>query len=213
MGVNKKSISAQALMEMKNIKSAIKEESKDTLKALLSEAVKDVLRESIEEDDDMEIFDGDKKDDDCCEKCGKCGDECTCDKKDADGNEESKSEKSGDLEEAGQDDELAAQEDPNAAGAGVDPNAQAAAGDGEGMDAAMNAPVPGDGQEQDDFTAQYQAGDEDTLDLTGEQDIQNVLKVYKSLSNDDQVVVTKDGGKINLQDNGTGAEYIIDLGT
>ena len=205
MSVKKKSISAQALMEMKDITNAIKEESKETLKAMLSEAVKDVLRESIDDDDDdMEIFDDDDEKDDkenCCDKCGKCGDECKCDKKDADGK------KSGEIEEVGE--QLPAEEDPNAAAAPAqDPNMAAAGGD-----QAMNAPAEGEGEAQDDFAAQYQAGDEDTLDLTGEQDIENVLKVYKSLSNDDQVVVTKDGGKINLQDNGTGAEYIIDLGT
>ena len=79
---------------------------------------------------------------------------------------------------------------------------------------AQQAPAEGEGVEgQDDFMAQYQAGDEDTLDLTGEQDIQNVLKVYRALSDDDQVVVKKEGNKVSLQDNGTGAEYIIDLGT
>lgn len=226
MGVNKKSISAQALMEMKDIKKAIKEESKETLKAMLSEAVKDVLRESIEGDDDMEIFDGDKEmdDDKCCEKCGKCGDECKCEKKDAERKEKPKSKKeSGDLEEDGQDDELAAQEDPNAAGAGMDqmaqmgqmdPNAQGA----EGMDAAMNAPAQGDGTQEDDLAAQDGTGDEDTIDLTREQDIQNVLRVYKALPKNAQIVVTKmknDNGSemLNLSDNETGAEYIIDLGT
>ena len=67
MSVNKKSISSQALLEMDKIKSAIKEESKNTIKAMLSEAVKNALRESIEDDDDddMEILDDDKE---CCPK-------------------------------------------------------------------------------------------------------------------------------------------------
>ena len=78
MSVNKKSISSQALLEMNEIKNAIKEESKNTIKAMLSEAVKNALRESIEDDDDdMEILDDDKE---CCPKCGKCGDECKCEK-------------------------------------------------------------------------------------------------------------------------------------
>ena len=204
MSVNKKSISSQALLEMNEIKNAIKEESKNTIKAMLSEAVKNALRESIEDDDDdMEILDDDKE---CCPKCGKCGDECKCEKKDAEGKDDEKSEKkdSGELDEVGDDEEV-----PADAQAAQDPamNAQPAAD-------AQAAPADGDGAEgQDDFMAQYQAGDEDTLDLTGEQDIQNVLKVYRALSDDDQVVVKQDGGKINLQDNGTGAEYIIDLGT
>lgn len=204
MSVNKKSISSQALKEMDEIKNAIKEESKNTIKAMLSEAVKDAIRQSIDDDDDdMEILDDDKE---CCPKCGKCGDECKCEKKDAEGKDDEKSEKkdSGELDEVGDEEEVPADEQ-----AAQDPamNAQPAAD-------AQAAPAEGDGAEgQDDFMAQYQAGDEDTLDLTGEQDIQNVLKVYRALSDDDQVVVKQDGGKINLQDNGTGAEYIIDLGT
>ena len=84
MSVNKKSISTQALMEMNDIKKAIKEESKNTIKAMLSEAVKDALRESVEEEDDMEILEGE---DECCPKCGECGDKCKCEKKDAEGKE------------------------------------------------------------------------------------------------------------------------------
>jgi hypothetical protein len=205
MSVNKKSISSQALAEMNEIKNAIKEESKNTIKAMLSEAVKNALRESIdEEDDDMVITDGDE---DCCPKCGKCGDECKCEKKDADGKDDKKSDKkdSGELDEVGEDEQVPAEDGAVAQDPAM--NAQPAAG-------AQAAPAEGEGAEgQDDFMAQYQAGDEDTLDLTGEQDIQNVLKVYRALSDDDQVVVKQDGGKISLQDNGTGAEYIIDLGT
>ena len=203
MSVNKKSISSQALLEMNEIKNAIKEESKNTIKTMLSEAVKEALRESIDnDDDDMEILDDDKE---CCPECGKCGDECKCEKKGAKGKDDKKSEKkdSGELDEVGDEEEV-----PANAQATQDPamNAQA--------QAAPQAPAQGEGVEgQDDFMAQYQAGDEDTLDLTGEQDIQNVLKVYKALSDDDQVVVKQDGNKVSLQDNGTGAEYIIDLGT
>ena len=192
-------------MEMTDIKKAIKEESKNTIKALLSEAVKDALREAVEDDDDdMEIIGGDD-DKECCPECGKCGDECECGKKDAEGKDDDESDEmkdSGELDEVGAEDEVPAEGEP-----AQDPamNAQAPV--------APQAPAAGEGDAtQDDFMAQYQAGDEDTLDLTGEQDIQNVLKVYRALNDDDQVVVKKDGNKINLQDNGTGAEYIIDLG-
>lgn len=210
MSVNKKSITSQALKEMDAIKSAIKEESKNTIKAMLSEAVKNALRESIDDDDDMEILDDDK---DCCPECGKCGDECKCGKKDADGKDDKKSEKkdSGELDEVGEDEQIpaddgAAAQDPAMNAPAQDPTATAQGG-------AEGAPAEGEGAGQDDFMAQYQTGDADTLDLTGEQDIQNVLKVYRALSDEDQVVVKQDGNKISLSDNGTGAEYIIDLGT
>ena len=201
MSVNKKSIATQALMEMDDLKNAIKEESKSTIKTMLSEAVKDALRESVDEDDDMVILEGKNCGKD--EKCKKGSKDC-CGKKSCNGK------KSGLIGEAGEEDEMAAQQTGAMNQAYQDQAGQA--------QAAMNAQMPqateaGVGEEgQDDFAAQYQAGDEDTLDLTGEQDIQNVLKVYKSLSDDDQVVVKQEGNKINLQDNGTGAEYIIDLG-
>lgn len=216
MSVNKKSITSQALMEMDEIKKAIKEESKSTIKAMLSEAVKNALRESVEDDDDdMEILDDDKE---CCPECGKCGDECKCDKKDAEGKDDKKSKKSGEIEEDGEEDEMTAAQtgamDPTLQDPAMNAQAQDPAA-AQGQDpAAAQAPEGGEGEEaQGDFMAQYQAGDEDTLDLTGENDMAQVLKVYKSLSDDDQIVVKKEGSKINLQDNGTGAEYIIDLGT
>ena len=61
---NKKSVAAQALLEMDSIVSAIKEESKKTLGGLLTEAVKGALRESVEEDDDKdyEVVDDEKND-------------------------------------------------------------------------------------------------------------------------------------------------------
>jgi len=205
MSVNKKSISSQALLEMNEIKNAIKEESKNTIKAMLSEAVKNALRESIDDDDDdMEILDDDKE---CCPKCGKCGDECKCEKKDAEGKDDKKSEKkdSGELDEVGEDEQVPA--DDQAAAQDPAMNAQPAAD-------AQAVPAEGEGAEgQDDFMAQYQAGDEDTLDLTGEKDIRNVLRVYKELPDDAQIVVKREGDTIKLQDNDAGTSYIIDLGT
>ena len=197
MSVNKKSISSQALLEMNELRDAIKCETKNTIKTMLHEVVKDVIRESID-DDDMEIIDDEEKEEKC-PKCGKDGKDCECDKNDAEceSDDEACEKESGEVDEASEEEEIPAEP--------ADAQVQAPA---------MNAPAEGEGEtEQDDFMAQYQAGDEDTLDLTGEKDIQNVLKVYRALSDDDQVVVKQDGGKISLQDNGTGAEYIIDLGT
>lgn len=210
MSVNKKSITSQALKEMDVIKNAIKEESKNTIKAMLSEAVKNALRESIDDDDDdMEILDDDK---DCCPKCGKCGDECKCEKKDASGKDDKESDEkdSGELDEVGEDEQVPAEDGAAAQDPAMNAQTQDPAMAQQGV---QQAPAEGEGAEgQDDFMAQYQAGDEDTLDLTGA-GMDEVLKVYRALSDDDQIVVKKEGGKINLQDNETGAEYIIDLGT
>lgn len=77
--------------------------------------------------------------------------------------------------------------------------------------AQQNAPENGGGEEGWNEFSDYQAG-EDTYDLTGEDDYEKVVKVYRLLKDDDQVVVRKDDNKIHLSDNETGNEYLIDLG-
>ena len=54
MSTKNKNIASQALLEMDAITSAIKEESKKSMKSLLSEAVKTALRESCDEEDDKD---------------------------------------------------------------------------------------------------------------------------------------------------------------
>lgn len=41
---------------------------------------------------------------------------------------------------------------------------------------------------------------------------EDIVKVYKLLTNDDQIAINKDGEKVEIKDNETGAEYIIDMG-
>jgi len=182
---NKKSVAAEALMEMDNIKQTIKEESKSTIASLLKEAVKDFMRDEIDgdDDDDMEIQDDEKETTDG-------GFE----------NSESDSDTDGDFPK-GNDFEDVPEDEP-----------------GEGND----AEVPEEGGEED--AAGEQEGDEwsefddlkvgdDTYDLTGEKDYDKVVKVYKLLKDEDNVIVKKDGDKVTLKDGANDAEYVIDLGT
>ena len=194
---NKKNIASQALLEMESLKDSIKEESKNTLKSMLADVVKDVLRESVEEDEeekDYEVVDDEKNAEDSDDK----------DTKD--------SEKSGEVSE---DDAMSNEEEP------VDGMDQGAAEAPEmGQEGDMNQPVDaqeaseesGEGEDEWDNYSQYQVGD-NTYDLTGEEDYDQIVKVYKLMKDEDQVVVKKDGSTLQLQDNGTGAEYVIDLGT
>lgn len=194
---NKKNIASQALLEMESLKDSIKEESKNTLKSMLADVVKDVLRESVEEDEeekDYEVIDDEKNAEDSDDK----------DTKD--------SEKSGEVSEDGA---MGNEEEP------VDSTGQEAAEAPEaGQEGEMNQPVDaqeapeesGEGEDEWDNYSQYQVGD-DTYDLTGEEDYDQIVKVYKLMKDEDQVVVKKDGSTLQLQDNGTGAEYVIDLGT
>lgn len=194
---NKKNIASQALLEMESLKDSIKEESKNTLKSMLADVVKDVLRESVEEDEDekdYEVVDDEKNAEDSDDK----------DTKD--------SEESGEVSEDGA---MGNEEEP------VDSMGQEAAEAPEmGQEGDMNQPVDaqeapeesGEGEDEWNNYSQYQVGD-DTYDLTGEEDYDQIVKVYKLMKDEDQVVVKKDGGTLQLQDNGTGAEYVIDLGT
>lgn len=71
--------------------------------------------------------------------------------------------------------------------------------------------APAEGSEWDEYS-DYQVGD-NAYDLTGEKDHDKVMKVYKLLTDDDNVVVKQDGSTIQLKDGEAGTEYVIDLGT
>jgi hypothetical protein len=66
-----------------------------------------------------------------------------------------------------------------------------------------------DGDEWADFD-KYKISD-DEYDFTNAED-EEIVKVYKLMKNDDQILVHKDdNGNVNIQDNETGAEYLIKL--
>jgi len=70
-----------------------------------------------------------------------------------------------------------------------------------------------DGDEEgknDDNFSEFEV-DDNTLDLTGASD-EDLIKVFKKVQGDTAVEVTQSGdGKVEVSDNETGAEYIIDL--
>lgn len=177
-----KSMVSQALLEMDEITSAIKEESKKSLKNLLSEAVRDALRESCEEEEkDYEIEDDEQND--------------TQDN----------------IEDSGNSDDSSAEGDVSAEPADENPEMEPVGDEtGSEMDA-QEAPENGESDDEWNDFSKYQVGD-DTYDLTGENDYESVVKVYKLLKDEDQVIVKKDGDKIQLKDDSVGTEYVIDLG-
>lgn len=59
-----------------------------------------------------------------------------------------------------------------------------------------------------ELPADLDMGDEEELDLTGASD-EEVIAVFKKMSDDDEVEVVKDESGIHLTDNETGAEYYI----
>ena len=166
---NKKSVAAETMTELEEIKRTIKEESKSTIQNLLQEAVKDYMRDAIdgdEEEDDVEIQDDEKE---------PAEDESEKDEKSTDSEPESDFPAATDFEdvEGGKDDE-------------------------EGKDGEdTKAPGAEDAPEGDEWAEfdKYKV-DDDTYDLTGEKDYDSVVKVYKLLKDEDNVVVKKDGDKL-----------------
>ena len=176
---NKKSTLTQALLEMEEITSAIKEESKKSLNALLSEAVRDAIREGCNEEDEEDAY------------------------------EVVDDEKNDAIDTENEPDATDSVEDAEKVEDGEDVQDVNTSGD---VDAAQDAPEVGDGEEDWNEFEKYQVGD-DTYDLTGENDYESVVKVYKLLKDEDHVIVKKDGNKIQLKDDSVGTEYVIDLGT
>jgi hypothetical protein len=194
---NKNTVS-QALLDMDTIMSAIKEESKKSLNVMLNEAVRDVLREACcKEDDEYDVIDDEEKET----------------KEEKDGNEETdkKSEEEDSEIDEYQDDETEQtpqepQQDEEMPEQGVEQPE-----DGDVEVGPQEEPEEADGDEWGKY-AGYQV-DKDTYDLTGENDKETVAKVYKLLTNDDNIIVRQDGDTIQLTDNEAGTEYVIDLGT
>lgn len=196
MSTKNKNIASQALLEMDAITSAIKEESKKSLNALLSEAVKNALRESCDEDDDKDYEVQEDNEDN----------ENASDDKE---NNQKKSENEVGSPEIGNENEPGNEE------MSQPQTAEPQMGEEQGVPAESPEMPQGDeegGEEGWDEFSDYQVGDSNTYDLTGENDYDTVVKVYKLLNDEDQVVVKKDGDTIKLQDNEAGTEYVIDLG-
>lgn len=130
------------------------------------------------------------------------------------------------LKESIEDDE----DDDDKASAAADDSADAVADSTEGGESSTDGAAAAEPDSSDDATAgeepvvdEPESGDDEwadfddykvadgEYDLTGEEDDAKLAKVWRALSDTDEVVVTQQSdGKIELKDNGTGAEYLID---
>lgn len=200
MSTKKNSVVSQALVEMDEIVSAIKEESKKSLNAMLKESVRDALREGCcDEDDDYEVLDGEDKG-----------------KKDAENKEEKDSKKSAksDVDENGfnnpanQPQDEKPQPEVGAADAAA---AEGGSFNEPGGNEAPEASAEGGDEEGFDEFSEYNVGD-NAYDLSGEKDLNKAIKIYKLLNNDDKVVVKMEDNQVHLTDNEANTEYVIDLG-
>ena len=177
----------ESLLDYNTLANSLKENTESAVKALLSEAVRDTYAKLLSEDDDKDYEEGEVED---------TSSDITNDAE------------SSDVVDDGQAD----------ADAGMDAEGgEAEGGELEGGDSAIESDpvddgaVEGEGGDEWAEFDKYKVSD-DEYDFTNAED-EEIVKVYKLMKNDDQILVHKDdNGNVNIQDNETGAEYLINLG-
>jgi len=179
----------ESLLDYNTLANSLKENTESAVKALLSETVRDTYAKLLSEDDDKDYEEGEVEDtsSDITNDAVSNNDESTEVVDDVDTGMEAETPTDDAAEEIdGGDDAM---------------NDDAVEDDGEAADG---------GDEWAEFD-KYKVSD-DEYDFTNAED-EEIVKVYKLMKNDDQILVHKDdNGNVNIQDNETGAEYLINLG-
>lgn len=178
MSKENKNTVKEALLEMQNIKNAIKEESTSTIKELLGEAVKDAIRESISSEENC--------DGESCED----GKKKAASKKDTDKKDIIIDDVDADTDE----DETSGEQDM----------------DTEPEDADEKAPEVDDTDDENADVSKYDIGD-GTYDITGVKDFNELFSILKNMDDGEMLAVKCEDGNLKVNDEETGAEYVIDL--
>ena len=181
----------ESLLDYNNLANTLKENTTAAVRDLLSEAVRDTYSKILTEDDEDKDYDVEEVDD---TDSGTSGDaDVTVDDADAEGSDDVDTEDGNDIENSGDTEDGEDAEDDS--------------------EIADEVPAEGEGEDGDEWSQfdKYKVSD-DEYDFSNAED-DEIVKVYKLLNNDDQVIVNKsDDNKVNIKDNETGAEYLIDLG-
>ena len=174
----------ESLLEYNKLANALKENTESAVRGILQEAVRDQYAKILAEDEDYDVEEVDDTDSENTNEDDVAVDDAV------EGMES-------DDDAAVSDDEEAAVEEPVD---GTDDDATEEVTD--------EVSVEDDGNEWSDFD-KYKVSDGEYDFSSAEDD--EIVKVYKLLKDDDQVVVTKDDDKVSIKDNETGAEYLIDM--
>ena len=179
----------ESLLDYNNLANTLKENTESAVRDLLKETVLEQYAKILTEGEDEDEYDVEEVDDTDSENASE-GEEATNDvadgmDSDADASDDVDADADADVD-TDVDTDVDADTDADAAGAAED-----------------------EGGEWSEFD-KYKVSD-DEYDFSNAED-DEIVKVYKLLKDDDQVVVTKSDEKVNIKDNETGAEYLIDLG-
>ena len=200
MAEKKKSIIEEALLEAKSLEDALKANTKEMLAAHMSKEFESIVESSLKEEDEEE------KEEEVSEQEDEMDLEMIdTEVKGSDDEEEDvldlEDEESDEVEDIELDlDAEVSDEESDDVELDLDTDLDLDAGEGEEEE--------GDEMELDLELPSMDMGGEEVMDLTGASD-DEVVKVFKKLSDDDEVEVVKDADGIHLTDNETGAEYYI----
>ena len=206
MAEKKKSIIEEALLEAKSLEDALKANTKEMLAAHMSKEFESIVEsslkdEEVKEEEAEEV--SEQMDDDAIEGSDDEKEEVVdLDVDEDDDSDEDEMEDMEDMEDMELDlDVVDSDEDEvDDVELNLDTDLDLDAGEGEEEmgDVEMDLELP----------MGMDMGGEEVVDLTLASD-DEVVKVFKKLSDDDEVEVVKDGDAIHLTDNETGAEYYI----
>lgn len=186
----------ESLLDYNTLAKSLQENTEGAVKNLLSETVRDTYAKLLSEDFDKDYEEDDVDMDGEVEDTADAGgsDAAEVDAASADGAEDV---------DAGMDADAGAEGEEEIPAEGGEEPAEG----GEELGAEGDADAEGDDWAEFD---KYKVSD-DEYDFSNAED-EEIVKVYKLMKNDDQILVHKDDDKVKIQDNETGAEYIVDLG-
>ena len=179
--MSEKSILEQALLQVNTLEEAVKQNAKGILSSVMKQELNELLKESEEEENV------------------------------ADDAMDPKEEESQDMSEQPADDEEAGEEDDDEIPSINDEPSKGIDDEESDMeDDEFSADDEESDMEDDEFPSMndMESDDDDTLDMTDAPD-EEVLKVFKAMSDEDGIIVKKDGNHIELSD--ADDEYIIKL--
>ena len=177
----------ESLLDYKALADSLKENTESAVKSLLDEAVRDTYAKLLSEDDDKDYEEEEVED---------TSSDITDD---------------ADSVDTATDDVEDTDQGMNADTDTVPSEDNTDDGDGE-EEVEISAEDSDEDNDEDGWAEfdKYKVSD-DEYDFSNAED-EEIVKVYKLMKNDDQILVHKDdNGNVNIQDNETGAEYLITL--
>lgn len=181
----------ESLLDYNTLANSLKENTESAVKALLGEAVRDTYAKLLSEDDNKDYEEGEVED---------TSSDITNDAESSDVADDGQA-----TADAGMDAEGGEPEGGELEGG------EPAVEDGAAAEEPVEGAAEGEGGDEWAEFDKYKVSD-DEYDFTNAED-EEIVKVYKLMKNDDQILVHKDdNGNVNIQDNETGAEYLINLG-